>query len=135
MCLLLSPLTLPCAQTQLHAVLHNSEALPEQLARVLCSVFPELAAALPSADGADDKKDPWEKQLVEHSFFRVLGACAAAQRPQAQLTPPPDTLLSDAIQARQPLMLRSGAHVLRALDCALVLCEACVPGLRHRCLF
>jgi hypothetical protein len=53
----------------------------------------EDGAAAPAAAAAAEKKDPWEKQLLEHSLFRVLGARALraagrlrVRRPRLPLT-------------------------------------------------
>lgn len=69
-------------EAQLTAVLRNSEPLEPQLGSLLRALFPVLAAeAAGSAEGAEEggeKREAWEKQLVEHGFFRLLGACAGS---------------------------------------------------------
>ena len=66
-------------EAQLTALLRGSEPLEPRLSSLLRSLFPELAAeaggAGAEAEEGAEKRDSWEKQLVEHCFFRVLGAC------------------------------------------------------------
>jgi hypothetical protein len=64
-------------------LLSDASPVDESVAAVVASVFPDAARAAaadapPAGEEPAEKKDAWEKQLLEHSLFRVLGACAFA---------------------------------------------------------
>jgi len=61
------------AQAQLRQLLSSDEPI-ERLQAALGEQFPELASASAAApEAGEEKREQWEKQLVEHCFFRVLG--------------------------------------------------------------
>ncbi len=143
-------------------MMRSATPLGECMTATVAAVLPELVAPAPPAaepmdtgaaaaaeDGAAapaaaaaEKKDPWEKQLLEHSLFRVLGAprlvppcafCVRAARALTHAKTAPlsparaDALMREANEAKAPLMGRSGAEVTRLLDMTLFLCEQCAP--------
>ncbi len=60
-------------------MLSDASPVDESVAAVVASVFPDAARAAaadapPAGEEPAEKKDAWEKQLLEHSLFRVLGA-------------------------------------------------------------
>jgi len=74
-------------------VISGSAPLEDCVPAAVAAAFPDGFGAAPpaveAASGAEDggaggeKKDAWEKQLLEHCLFRVLGA-----RPAARAKPP-----------------------------------------------
>lgn len=129
-------------------MLTHAAPLAEAVPAAVASVFPELvraaaepaaAAPTPAADdaaaaAAAEKKDAWEKQLLEHCFIRVLGASLALTRTShalphsrgVRVSCSADALLRQALSEKAPLMQTCGPQVLRLLDAALLLCEQCV---------
>ena len=71
-------------------MINGAAPLEQCVPAAVSAAFPDgFASAAPAAaegaagaeeGGGGERKDAWEKQLLEHCLFRVLGACPARSR-------------------------------------------------------